>query len=353
MGLIGNIKSRISLEKKEETRNLLRHFAYYLWKLSSAFKEKIGSKKIKRVLVINLGVIGDSIVATPMIRALSEKYGKVDIIMKSGMEQVLLGNPNIRKIIIYTKAARALKEIKGKYHLAIIFSPPTLEMKILCMRAGIRYTVGLSHSYSFSDFFLSSRCKENKGQHLVQKALDMARLVDADNKNPKTEFYFSRIDEKNVKKMIKTNSIKKYAVVHAGNRSNLKDSLWTNEGFAETADYLAKKYKLAVIFTGTSPEKQRTLKIISLTKSKNIFNFCEKTNIKQLGVLVKNAKIVVCLNTGVSHLASAFEVPTIVINEPFPDLWHPWLPENKRCMLFNPEPRKVKMSIDWLLKGKR
>ena len=184
----------ISPRKREAVKNILRNIVYYSWKFLSPYRTEINSKEIKRVLVINLGVIGDLIVTTPMIKALAEKYQKVDILMRKDMAEILSGNPSISKLIFYTNFDDVLGQIKGKYQLAVIFNPPTCEMKKLCRQAGVKYMIGNSFSYSLSDFLLAARTRENSNEHFVQKALDQSRLAFADIKNPKTEFYFSKKD---------------------------------------------------------------------------------------------------------------------------------------------------------------
>jgi ADP-heptose:LPS heptosyltransferase len=349
-----SIKNIFTSHQKEAVKNILRDFVYYTWKFLSPYKQILDSKDIKHVLVVNKGVIGDLLVITPMIKALAKKYQKVDILMRQDMAEILSGNSNINKLMFYTNFDDVLKQIKGKYQLAILFNPPTYEMKNLCRQAGIKYIVGNSFSYSLSDFLLTARTRENSNEHFVQKALDQARLANADIKNPKTEFFFSKKDEAYVEDMLKSNKIKDFVAVHAGKRGNIKDPntkrfFWPSERFAQVIDYIVQKYKLPVILTGSSMEKERNEEIMSLVKSKNVFNFCEKTTLKQWACLLKKAKLLVSLNTGATHIAAAMNTKTIVINEEFPELWHPWLPESRYRTLPYPSIEQAKEAIDEML----
>jgi heptosyltransferase-2 len=349
--MLNFLTEKISPRKKELVKNMLRDLVYYLWKFFGPNKKIIDSRKIKKILVVNKGVIGDLIVSTPMIRALAAKYDKVDVLMRKDMKDILSGSPIIRKIYFYDDQRDIFKLLtENKYDLIIIFSARDKEIKILCMKAKIPFIIGNSFSYSLIDIFITARTKENPSQHFVQKALDQARLAHTDIKIPRTEFYLSKDDEKYVSYLLKKYQIKKFAAVHAGKRGNIKRFFWPAENWAEVIDYISEKHKIPVILTGSSMEKARNEEIMSLVKSKNVFNFCEKTSLKQWACLIKKAKLLVSLNTGATHIASCFNTKTIVINEEFPELWHPWMPNNLYKILPHPEVEDVKKAVDTLLK---
>ena len=345
------LREILTPRQREAIKNVARDIVYYSWRFLSPYRKSINPGDIRKVLVINLGVIGDLIVTTPMIKALAKKYHNIDVLMRSDMADILSGNSHINKLIFYTNFNDTLRQIKGRYQLAIIFSPHKYEIKKLCMDAGIKYTVCNSFSYSWSDIFLSQRTRENPNEHFVLKSLDMAKLAHADLKNPKTEFYFSRKDEDYVNRLLKKNKIDKFIVIHAGKRGNLQRFFWPSENWAEVIKYAAKKYKLKVILSGSVSERERNKEILSLSDPKYTFNFCEKTNLKQWACLIKKSKLLISLNTGATHIASAFNTKTIVLNEEFPENWHPWMrAENYRNLLF-PEPAEVKNAVDELLKN--
>lgn len=336
---------RISGKNKEKIKNFLRDFVYYSWYFLSPFKKKIDPEKIRRVLVIHPRVVGDLMLITPTVKALAKKYGKVDVLIKPDMEQVLSGNPNVKKLIKHYGFEETLKKIKNKYDLAIIVAPLTFEMKKLCIKANIKYMIGNEFSYSFSDFLLSARVKNNNSRNSVAKYLELARLAGADLENPKLEIYFSKDDEKYVENMLKKNKIKEFVVIHAGKRGNNLKYFWPTSDFAKVADHVVEKYKVSVILTGSPIERKINDEIMRKVKSRKVFNFCEKTNIKQLACLLKKTRLLICLNTGVVPIACAFKRKMIAINEEFPALWHPWTDKKDYIMLTDPGIGDVEESI--------
>jgi heptosyltransferase-2 len=349
--MIRNISNKIPQQNKEVVKNILKDVIYYSWKFLSPFKKKIKIGEIKKVLVVHPRMIGDLIVSTPMIRALAEKYGKVDVLIRKEMEQVLSGNPNIKELIKYNKFEETVKKIKNKYDLAIIVDPTNFEMKYLCLKANIKYLIGHESSYSISDLLLSARSKNDNSRNVVEKYLELAKLAGAHIKNPKLEFYLSKKDEKEVETLLKKYKIKKFVIFHSGKRGvNFRKYFWYSKNWAEIADYIIKKYKLLIILTGSKLDKNKIQEIMKYTQSKKVFNFCEKTNIKQLGCLIKKANLLISLDTAPVHIASAFNKKMIVLNMEFPKLWHPWMDKKNYVLFDNPHIEQVKREVDRFLK---
>ena len=125
---------------------------------------------------------------------------------------------------------------------------------------------------------------------------------------------------------------------------------WPSGKWAKTIKHITQKHKLNVILTGTDLEKERNEQIMQLVTSNGVFNFCNKTNLRQWAYLIKKAELLVCLNTGAAHIASAFGTKTIVLNEEFPEKWHPWMDQEKYKILSNPEVSQVIEKIQVFLK---
>ena len=88
---------------EEKIKSLIRIADYTIYLLLDPFKFKRFPTEIKRILVIELLLIGDLIVTTPVIRALKEKYPKasLDVMVLPTMKEVLEGNKYIESIILY------------------------------------------------------------------------------------------------------------------------------------------------------------------------------------------------------------------------------------------------------------
>jgi ADP-heptose:LPS heptosyltransferase len=100
-----------------------------------------------------------------------------------------------------------------------------------------------------------------------------------------------------------------YAVIHAG--SSKAERRWPLDRFSAVGDELAER-GLQIVLTGTAEETSLT-RAVALQMHHPAINLVGKTNLGSLGAVVKSARVVVSNDTGVSHLADALKVPSVVL----------------------------------------
>ena len=102
-------------------------------------------------------------------------------------------------------------------------------------------------------------------------------------------------------------------VVCPGARSHIKR--WTSEGFAALADRLIRELGAQVVFSGEPSEGPLITEILALMRQ-TAYSAVGLTTIRQLGVLMRRAQLVVTNDSAALHLASAVQVPTVAIFGP-------------------------------------
>ncbi|RVT97293.1 glycosyltransferase family 9 protein [Mucilaginibacter limnophilus] len=125
---------------------------------------------------------------------------------------------------------------------------------------------------------------------------------------------------------------KKYVCVHPGSRGSWRQ--WPVKYFAALADYCVEQGYKAVI-TGTKDESDLVEGVISNMRHEAI-NSAGTTTMGAVGALIQNAAMLISNCTGVSHIASAFKTPSIVISmDGEPQRW-------------GPMDKRVHRTINWL-----
>jgi ADP-heptose:LPS heptosyltransferase len=126
-----------------------------------------------------------------------------------------------------------------------------------------------------------------------------------------TEFPISRFDLDSFEKLAFKYNLKpkKYCCVHSGARDTKR--WWEPEKFARIADLLVKK-GYDVVLTGTDVEAE-TVRRVQEKMLLPAINLVGKTDLGTLAVLIKNSRMLFSNDTGVSHVASALEVPSAII----------------------------------------
>lgn len=348
---------------KRLLKALQARVSYFMWLLFDPSKfTSIDKRRIDKVLVVNLGFIGDLLATTPMIRSLSKKFGKICILTRGGMESVLEGNPCISKIISYKNDFQKDLEVirKENFDLAVIVWPASLKISLLCLQASIPYRIGTTQTglLEGKGYFLTRRVKPSlHPKHKVEENLDIARLIGIDLRKPKVEFYFSKKDELMVDKFLRKNKVKSPLIaIHPGKRGKFySEYSWPLKNFTAVADSLVKEYKANIVMTGSKEEEILAKHIIKNMKHKNsAFIASGKLNLKQFGALLKECKLLVSIDTAAVHIASAssINIPIIVLNAKYPIIWHPYIPEEKYRMLNHPKVNSVLSSAEKFLKKK-
>ncbi|MBU2634005.1 MAG: glycosyltransferase family 9 protein [Nanoarchaeota archaeon] len=335
-----------------------RFLDFYLWLLFDPFKfNKIKENKIKKVLIVNLAFIGDVLATTPLIKALKNKFGSVSIMILPTCKEVIIGNPDINKILFYhNEFFKDLKLLKReKFDLVAIIYPGSFKVSIMCLLAGIPYRIGCEPVGVFQGkgFFLNKKVKPSfKEKHEVENFLDISRLVNADNTQPKIEFYFSKQEELFANKFLRKNKVKKFVIIHPGKRGKFySEYSYSLENLAKIADYLVEKYKVKVMITGAKGEEKIAEEIITNMKNKKqAIIAAGKLNLKQSAVLLKKAELLISIDTGVVHIASSFNKRIIVLNVKYPKTWYPYTDKNNYKILQNPSIKEIIFSIKQLLK---
>lgn len=100
-----------------------------------------------------------------------------------------------------------------------------------------------------------------------------------------------------------------YVCVHVGAR--LPSRRWPVQRFAEVADRLARQ-GYTVVLTGSSGEAPLAAEAQSLMKQPSV-NLAGRTTLWTLGALVAKARLLLCNDTGISHIAAALATPSVVV----------------------------------------
>lgn len=100
-----------------------------------------------------------------------------------------------------------------------------------------------------------------------------------------------------------------YVVIHPGSRSSTRQ--WHVKKFGQVADFLAKQ-GLQLVVTGSKSEKTITQRLIQAT-SAPVIDLTGQTSLGELACLLAQARLLIANDTGVSHIATALRVPSVIL----------------------------------------
>jgi ADP-heptose:LPS heptosyltransferase len=140
-----------------------------------------------------------------------------------------------------------------------------------------------------------------------------------------------------------------YACVHPGARAG--NRRWRPDCFAAVADGLAER-GLAVILTGSAGEAP-LVREVARTMRAPALDLAGHTDLGSLAALLAGARLLVCNDTGVSHLAAALRLPSVVVLPQMSDR-EAWPPRDRQrhrivCGIEGVTPEDVLAQVDDLI----
>lgn len=266
----------------------------------------IDKSQVKRILVITLSNVGDIILTTPVIRALSKEFpgSRIDVMAGPNGKEIFEKDPRIFKLIIYDKHAPITEKRRLQLKLKKLRYDLVADVRNTVLPILLMPKFRTSPIQTFPKNII-----HKKDRHLYRlRALGIANLAEG------SYIYIPEEDERYIDDLIKENNIADpIVVINPGAKSHLKR--WLPEGFAEVADMLVSQNKASVIFTGAGQDRGVVREVTKKMKNGS-YDFTDKTNIRQLAALLKRARLIVTNDSAPLHLGCAVGAKVLAIFGP-------------------------------------
>jgi heptosyltransferase-2 len=302
-----------------------------LWLFSLPFPK--ARLEPRRILVIKLWAMGESILTLPLIHAIKKKYPKatVTVLARDRVRAVYTGNKDISEV----KSSEffpllALLPRLRRYDLAIDCEPYLNISALLAWWLG-RRRIGFSHGVR--SLLYTDKVVYNDQQHITLTYLDMARPLGFAPAQPERliPIATSRADEKSADQLFKEWGIKKgdkLVCISPGAAESSRGRIWPAKRFAKVADALVKEYLAKIIITGSKGER-RLAEDIAKAMHYNVIIAAGETSVKDLAALLKRCTLMVGNDSGPMHLSAAMGTKTLGLFCPnTPVRWAPYGPGN-------------------------
>jgi ADP-heptose:LPS heptosyltransferase len=297
---------------------------------------KLPVDQIKKIAVFRALQLGDLLCAIPALRALHHAYPNASITLlgmpwgRSLVERFpqyihsfkhFPGYPGLPEQEANPKAfTQFLAEVQDEsYDLVLQMQGNGSIVNPMVELFGGRYTGGfcLKDDYAPNkDLFL----EYPDGIHEIERHLRLVNHLGIESTGTHLEFPLYQKDYEEYDQLNLNLKPKQYVCLHPGSRGAWRQ--WPVEYFASLANYCsAQGYR--IVLTGTKDEMDIVNEVAKQVKDKPVIA-AGKTTIGAASVLIKNAFALISNCTGVSHMAAAFETPSVVISmDGEPERWAP------------------------------
>jgi heptosyltransferase III len=289
---------------------------------------------VKRVLVVKLRSIGDTVLATPSLIALRRflPNAKIEILLESHVAPVLDGVDFVNDVLIVGKGfasrAGALSEIRRRHYDVAFNLHGGTTATLFASASGARHRVGYDY-YQYSFLYnhrLSSSAEfwQKEKTHSAEQQLALLGFVGVPvGDRPKTSLAVTDEALKSVTHLLAKHSLdldSAYALMHP--TSAFLTKRWPIENYAVAAEFLSSKGITPIAVA--SPGESAALHSLKQASAANIITF-DDLKLQEITAIASRARIFVGNDSGIAHIAAAVGTPSVVIfGSSNRDHWRPW-----------------------------
>jgi ADP-heptose:LPS heptosyltransferase len=298
----------------------------------------LGEPLPRRVAVLRALQLGDLLCAVPAFRALRAALPEAEIILVGlpwavtfverfatyldgllefpGYPGLPERTPQVEQVPHFLTAAQ-----QQRFDLALQMHGSGLVTNPLAVLFGARTTAGFFVPGQFCPDPETFLPYPDRGPE-VRRLLKLLSFLGAPPRGEELEFPLFDEDRQALSAVGGAVSLRPgtYACVHPG--ASVPERRWPVERFAAVARSLAGR-GLRVVLTGTVGEAELTRALAQGLGSRAL-DLAGQTSLGALGALLRGARLLVCNDTGVSHLADALRVPSVVLSTGNnPERWAP------------------------------
>lgn len=278
----------------------------------------------ERILIVTKSrYLGDTIVATPAMRALATRYPGAHITLLSNplAKELLRGCPYVQEYLARPAVARRRVDMemwrvlrRKKYDLAVLFNR-SLSSAVLAFLARIPERVGFDTEGR--GFLLTKRVPYHPPKHEILHLLDVAEACGAPAQGTHMELWVTPEEREAIRDRLTKEGIDLNApimlVQPGSNDAYVKR--WRTEGFIWVAQQLQKEYGFQIILLGASNEQDVADEVAQAMKE-GALNMVGRTTLREALALLQEVDLLIGNDTGMMHAAVAFGTPTVAIFAP-------------------------------------
>lgn len=290
-------------------------------------------ESVKRVLVVRLRSIGDTVLATPSLFALKRflPEAQVDILVEDWVAPLLTDHPHIDNVVVLERGgfmtrARVARELRAERYDVVYNLHGGTTATFLTRASGARHRVGFkTYQYANLHTTLAPSPLLLWGQqktHSVEQQLALLGWTGVPvSDKPRTQLGISPGAVESVNQQLANAGLgdRQIALIHPA--AAFETKRWATENFARVAEFVAER-GLAPVAIAAPHESQivndllgeASVKILSLDLS-----------LPEVTALALRSKLFIGNDSGIAHIAAAVGTPSVVVfGSSNVAHWRPW-----------------------------
>jgi len=282
---------------------------------------------IKRVLVIQLGDIGDVVLTTPTIRALKENHptGEIFVLLRRYARELLEGSPWADGVISLNKKRRKFtQEIAYQKDFLLELRKKRFDL-VIDLRAGTRG--------AFLSFLSGARLRVGRYRgdgklwrnrlftHLIRPENELCQYSSLHNLNilaplelrigdTSPQLTVTKEKERSAADILRRQKVpldRPIIAIHPFSRWGYKE--WPIGNYIELINDIGSRHGVSILMTGSDDERHRAAEIVKRSQI-DVYSLAGKTSIGELAAVLKRCSLLIGIDSAPVHIAAAVGIPT-------------------------------------------
>jgi predicted lipopolysaccharide heptosyltransferase III len=291
---------------------------------------------MRNILVVKLRYVGDVLLATPVLRALKDRFpdARITMAVNNGTEDVLRWNPNLDEVLVLRRGGpreelRFLLDLRRRRFDLVIDLTDGDRSAFLSRWTGAATRIGFNREQRWRGAFYTTVVAPAPGLHRIERNLETLRPLGIEPKTATPGLWLSAEDERRAAGLLKEfgatdargTITRPLIMLHPGARYWFKS--WPIERFAALADRLVDTYGGRVLIGGSDLDEAAAAGIAGAARSKPI-NLAGRAGLLTFAAVVKQCAVFIGNDNGAMHIAAAIGTPVVGLFGPSnPREWGP------------------------------
>lgn len=283
---------------------------------------KTQKKEIKTLALISNTAIGDTLMATPVFRAVKEAMPNLRVVAALNPSNAPLfeTNPYIDEVVLYDgkwrgflKALAALRRFDVDAALLLHSNEPqATPLAVLC---GAGQIIKIPNDKNpFASFHSNPKTASPAGRHGVFDRLEQLKFIGVESNNPKMELFVKEESVGEAKEFLRQNGFDGSRLIGFQIGASTKSRMWFEDRWISLAKLLlAENQNIKIILTGSPSERAAAQKIKESLPQSRVVNAAGALRIGAAAALIGELDVFVTPDTGPMHIAIALGVPSVAL----------------------------------------
>src|ERR1044072_5715486 len=289
--------------------------------------------EVRKVLLVRLRSIGDTVLATPSAVALKRflPHVEVDVLVEDWVAPVLDHHPHIDNVVVLERGglmsrARVARELRGSDYDVVYNLHGGTTATCLTRAAAARHRVGFK-TYQYAQLHNHQAPSPlllwgQQKTHSVEQQLALLGWTGVPiTDRPRTQLGISTESRATVQKLLAESGLndRKIALIHPAAAFATKQ--WATEHFARVAEFLSDRGFAPVAIA--APNERALLEKLCSEAAVKITTF--GLSLPEVTALAAHSQLFVGNDSGIAHIAAAVGTPAVVIfGSSNIAHWRPW-----------------------------